>query len=182
MNAVHSMLCARTTPLGAVARGLVAGAVGTLAMDLTLFARYKRGDGKDRFATWEFSGGLDDWEDAPAPAQVGRRLVEGLTQRELPDRRAALVNNVTHWAYGALAGAQYGLVGGSLRRPHVAYGAAFGTGVWATGYAVLPRLGLYKPIRQYDAMTLAKDLSAHLVFGLVTAGTFRAALPRGGRA
>jgi hypothetical protein len=31
---------------------------------------------------------------------------------------------------------------------------------------------LYKPIWEYDAETLAKDLSAHLAYGLATAATF----------
>lgn len=161
------------TPVGAVARGLVAGAVGTLAMDLLLFARYRRDEGKDGFAGWEFSAGVEDWDAAPAPAQVGRRLVEGVFQRELPDGRARLVNNITHWAYGISAAAGYGLLAGSLRNPRVLYGAPFGAGVWACGYVVLPAAGLYKPINQYDKVTLAKDLSAHLVFGLTTAATFR---------
>ena len=30
---------------------------------------------------------------------------------------------------------------------------------------VLSRLGIYKPITEYDAKTLWKDLSAHVVFG-----------------
>ena len=38
------------TPLGAVARGLVAGAVGTLAMDLLWFYRYRRGGGEGGLA------------------------------------------------------------------------------------------------------------------------------------
>jgi hypothetical protein len=167
----------RSTPLGAIGRGLVAGAAGTLAMDTLLFARYRRGGGRDRFGGWEFSEGLDSWDDAPAPAQVGRRLVEGITQRTLPARRASLVNNVTHWSYGALAGLQYGVLGGSLRNPRIAYGAPFGTGVWAASYAVLPQLGLYKQIWEYDRTTLARDLSAHLVFGVVTAATFRVLTP-----
>src|SRR3954447_7988715 len=162
----------RTTPLGAVARGLLAGAAGTLAMDSLLFLRYKRGGGKDRFLAWEFSAGITDWDAAPAPAQVGRRLVEGLFQRKLPDRRAALVNNITHWGYGAFAGVQYGIVAASLRKARVAYGLPFGAGVWATGYVILPAAGLYKPIWEYDATTLAKDLSAHLLFGLTTACAF----------
>jgi hypothetical protein len=178
----QSWLSARTTPIGAVARGVLAAAAGTLAMDLTLFARYKRGGGKDRFRTWEFSSNVQTWEDAPAPAQVGRRLVDGVFQRQLPDRRAALVNNITHWAYGILAGAPYGILAGSLRRPRVAYGAAFGAGVWATSYVVLPAAGLYKPITQYDRVTLAKDLTAHLVYGVTTAVTFTALLPRSGTA
>jgi hypothetical protein len=169
---------ARTTPAGAVARGLVAATVGTAAMDLVLFARYKKGGGKERLRDWEFSADVKTWADAPAPAQVGRRLYEGLFQAQLPDDKAVLVNNITHWAFGILAGVQYGLAGGSLRNPRVAYGAAFGTGVWATGYAVLPKAGLYKPITSYDKVTLAKDLGAHLVYGLTTAAVFKSLLPR----
>lgn len=45
------------TPLGAVGRGLAVGAVGTLAMDVLLCARYRRGRGKRAFPTWEFSAG-----------------------------------------------------------------------------------------------------------------------------
>jgi hypothetical protein len=47
---------------------------------------------------------------------------------------------------------------------------------------VLPRLGLYKPIWEYDRTTLAKDLSAHLVFGVTTAATFRVLSHGGGAA
>jgi hypothetical protein len=172
---------AGSTPLGAVARGLAAATVGTLAMDLTMFLKYRHG-GKDRFRDWEFSANVTTWADAPAPAQVGRRLVEGVFQRQLPDERAALVNNITHWAYGVLAGGQYGLLAGSLRRPRLRYGAAFGAGVWATSYAVLPATGLYKPITQYDRVTLAKDLANHLIYGLTTAAVFQVLSPRPGRA
>jgi hypothetical protein len=161
------------TPLGAVAGGVVAGAVGTAAMDALLFARY-RGDGGDSgFAAWESSAGLDSWDQAPAPAQVGKRLVEGLFGRELAPERARLVNNVTHWAYGLLGGVQYGMVSGSLKAPRVRYGLPFGTSVWGAGYVVLPAAKLYKPIWEYDRVTLAKDLTAHLVYGLGTAAAFQ---------
>src|ERR1700751_5364238 len=106
------MSCARSlgrlTPLGAVVRGLAAGTIGTAAMDVALFVRYRRGGGESSFRDWEFSAGLSRWEDAPAPAQVGKRLWEGLFQVQLPPSRARLVNNVTHWAYGTLYGALYG--------------------------------------------------------------------------
>jgi hypothetical protein len=159
----------RTAPLAALGRGLAAGTIGTAAMDIALFARYRRGGGASRFAAWESSAGVDAWDKAPAPAQVGRRLVEGLFQKQLPDARARLVNNVTHWAFGILAGAQYGILAGSLRRPRVLYGVPFGAGVWAGGYVVLPAMKLYEPIWKYDLKTLADDLSAHLVYGLATA-------------
>lgn len=156
------------TPLGAAARGLIAGAAGTIAMDALLYARYRQGHGDESFEPWETSSGLDSWQNAPAPAQVGKRLVEGLFQRELPPHRARLVNNVTHWAYGILGGVQYGIVAGSLRKPRIRYGLPFGAGVWAAGYAVLPAAKLYEPIWKYDRVTLTKDLSAHLVYGLGT--------------
>ena len=53
------------------------------------------------------------------------------------------------------------------------YGLPFGAAVWATGYVVLPLLGVYEPIWKYDLETLGKDLSAHLVFGTATAAAFR---------
>jgi uncharacterized membrane protein YagU involved in acid resistance len=92
---------------------------------------------------------------------------------KLPSSLAPLVNNVTHWAFGIFGGAQYGIVTGSLHRPRVSYGIPFGAIVWASGYVVLPAAGLYKPIWEYDRATLAKDLSAHLVYGVGTATALR---------
>lgn len=164
----------RPTPAQALARGLVSGAVGTAAMDLLLFRRYRRGGGKVRFADWELSRGLDSWKDAPAPAQVGRRVIEGVFHRPAPPQRAALIGNVTHWAYGLFWGTQYGLLAGSLRgTATVASGVVFGTIVWTGDYVVLPLMKIYRPIWRYDARTLADDLTAHFVYGMATAGTFR---------
>ena len=142
-------------------------------MDALLFARYRRGGGASSFADWEFSSEVSSWDEAPAPAQVGKRLVEGLFKRELPAQRAPLVNNITHWGYGMLGGVQYGIVAGSLSSPRIGYGLPFGASVWAAGYAVLPAAKLYKPIWEYDRKTLAKDLSAHLDYGLGTATAFQ---------
>lgn len=166
------------TPLGAIGRGLLAGVVGTAAMDLVWFARYKRSGGEDNLVDWEFSADLKDWEAAPAPAQVGRRVVEGLFQRELPADTAPLVSNVTHWGYGAAWGALFGLVAGSLRSPRLGHGLALGPVAWASGYVVLPLANLYKPMWEYDLKTLGRDLSAHTAYGLTTAGIFRALVRR----
>src|SRR4051812_12925241 len=78
------------SPLGAITRGLIAGAVGTAAMDTLLFRRYRRGGGESSFGAWESSAGLSRWEDAPAPAHVGRRLYEGLLKRPLAPTHARL--------------------------------------------------------------------------------------------
>ena len=165
------------SPLGALFRGIFAGAVGTAALDTVQFVRYRVGGGDSSAKAWETSEGLSSWEDAPAPAQVGRRLAEGLFDIKIPPSDARLVNNVTHWAFGTLSGALYGLIAGSLRKQKVVYGLPFGASVWAGGYMVLPAAKLYKPIWEYDAKTLADDLSGHLVYGLTTATTMRLLSP-----
>ena len=64
------------------------------------------------------------------------------------------------------------MLAGSLRRPHARYGPPFGVAVFATDNIVLPEGGLYKPIWQHDAKTLANDLSAHLAYGTGTGAAF----------
>ena len=159
-----------TNPLRGLVRGALAGAVGTIAMDLVWYARYRGGGGKDGFADWELSAGTDDFESAGTPAQVGRRLVEEVVHIELPDSTAAATNNVVHWATGIQWGMGYGVVAALGVRAGLRSGLLLGLVACSTSYVVLPRLGLYKPIWEYDAKTLAQDYSAHLVFGSVTGG------------
>lgn len=174
------------TPLGAIIRGAMAGAAGTAAMDATQYLQYRRGGGTQPFPAWETSEGLDDWDAAPPPAKVAKRVVEGLTQRELEPDKARLANNAMHWGTGVGWGAAYGVLAGSLgttRFRKIRYGLLWGTVVWASSYVVLPSIGLYKPIWEYDATTLAKDLGVHLVYGVTTATAFRVlAGANGGRA
>ena len=163
------------TPLGAVVRGSLAGAAGTLAMDAVWYTRYRKGGGTQAFAEWEFSSGLSSWDGAPAPALVGKRLYEGLFQRELAPRWAGVTNNITHWGTGILWGVQYGIVASSIRNQRVQamLASTLGPSVWATSYVVLPAAKLYEPIWDYGVKTLAKDLSAHMVFGGVTSTVLR---------
>jgi hypothetical protein len=161
------------TPMGAVVRGVLAGAAGTAIMDAVWYARYRRDGGTSGFPEWETAAGLDSFEGAPAPAQVGRRVVEGLLQRELKPQAARLLTNVVHWGYGIAWGAAYGIVAGSTRRPRATDGLLFGPIVWSTAYLVLPPTGVYQPMRHYDAKTLWKDASAHLAFGVGTAAIFK---------
>jgi hypothetical protein len=163
----------KLTPMGAVVRGTLAGAAGTVVMDAIWYARYRKSGGTSDFPAWETAEGLDGFEQAPAPAQVGRRLAEGLLQRELKPQRARLVTNLVHWGYGIAWGAAYGIVVGSTRRPRTTDGLLFGPIVWSAAYLVLPPTGIYKPIREYDARTLWQDASAHLAFGVGTAAAFK---------
>jgi hypothetical protein len=158
----------------ALARGLAAGVAGTIAMDLVWFSRYRRGGGDSAFAAWEVTTDIASWDDAPAPAQMGRKLVERVSGRELSVERAAALNNVMHWAYGASGATGSGALTPRRGGPRAWWqGPAFGGVVWASDYVVLPLAGVYEPIWRYDVPTLWKDLSAHLVFGTATDATLR---------
>ena len=170
---IESRHCSKRSPPRAFVRGLLAGAVGIVAMDLLWFYRYKRGGGENGPIDWEFSIGLDDWSKASVPGQIGKRLYEAYFQKELAPRWAALTQNLVHWAYGLAWGALYGLVSGSGRPPRIVSGLLYGSAVWVTGYVILPPARLYKPMWEYDAATLAKDFSAHLLYGVATAIAYR---------
>jgi hypothetical protein len=83
-----------------------------------------------------------------------------------------------HWGYGVGWGALYGLVAGSVCPPPIQAGLVFGATVWTGDYVTLPLAKLYQPIWEYDAATLARDLSVHLVYGVATAVAFSAAARR----
>jgi len=166
----------RSAPLtrsGALARGLVAGAAGAVAMDSVQFARYRRGGGQDRLGTWEFSVQAADWEQAPAIAQLGRRIVERVTRRPLPVEQAGLTNNVMHWGYGMAWGGVLGLVERSAGPPRVRHGLALGSTVWLGSYVIMPLAGLYRPMWRYGPPVLAKDLGDHVAYGLGVSTAYR---------
>jgi len=165
---------AKVSPVAAVILGAAAGAAGTAAMNGLWFARYRRGGGQQGPVAWETVEGVDKWDDTSAPGQVGRRIVEGFTQHELPDRGARTMTNVVHCATGLAWGAQFGIVAGSTVRRCWTLGLLFGPLVWLASYVLMPLAKLYKPIWEYDLNTLAKDLSAHMVYGAATGATFAA--------
>ena len=159
------------TPLAAVMTGLLAGAVGTVCLDAVHYLKYRRAGGTDDPLAWEFAP-VENWETAPVPGQVAKRLIEGFTQRKLPGRSAWLVSTIAHWGYGSAAGAAYGILAASLPTPHPRYGVPFGAALFANDYIALPVVGLYQPIWEYDAKSLAWYLCAHLAYAAGTGTTF----------
>lgn len=165
-------------PIRSLLTGATAGAAGTLAMDLLWYARYRRSGGADGFLAWETAAGTTGYQGAAAPAQVGRTLVEKVTGEPPPDGTARLMTNVVHWATGKQWGAVYGLGQPWLgRQGPLVGGVVLGLGAFGTAYTLLPMLGVYKPIWEYDARTIWQDLSAHLVYGVTTATTAAALTP-----
>ena len=114
------------------------------------------------------------WAEAPAPAQLAKKVSEGVLGKRVVKRQAPVITNIVHWAYGASLGAAYGLTASRVRLHPVAIGAAFGTAVWGVGYGTLSPLGIYEPPWRYPAKTLGVDLSYHLVYGLGVAAVYDA--------
>ena len=153
-------------PLAAVRRGLLAGVVGTAVMTgwqkLSMKIQSSGGDGGGEAPD-------DPWEQASAPAQVGRRIIEGVFHKEASPDLIPLLTQGMHWAYGTGWGAAYGVLAGSTdnRRP-LRHGITFGVGVWAMSYLQLVPLGLYQPPWKSPPGQLAMDLSYHLAYGAGT--------------
>ncbi len=146
------------TPLGALARGLLAGAAGTAVMTGAQLAYY-RATGASPSTT---------------PAQVARRLIEGLLQREVPEERTELLNNAMHALYGTSWGTAYGLVAGTVRPRALRGGLLFGLGVWGASLVELPALGLAPPVWDYSPSALAADVGFHLVYGAAVGAAYAA--------
>lgn len=152
-----------------IVAGGLAGLVGTLAMDLVWYARHRAQGGGASFTEWNIAT-TDSFEEAAAPAQVGKRIADTL-RVDLPEEAAGTTTNVVHW----LTGVGYGVGHGLLRNGHgtVTAGLATGAGAFGNSYATLGAAGIYQPIWRYDVDTLRKDLTAHLAYGLVTSAAFR---------
>jgi hypothetical protein len=155
--------------------GLIAGAAGTVAMDLVWYIRYKRSGGEASFLTWEFASAPDTWDKASAPANVGKLLYETATHQELPPGEIGRTTNVMHWGYGVQWGVVLAVALGSARYLKPWHAPLLGALVWLAGYVSLPIAGFYKPIWRYDLNTLGQDLSAHLVYGAGAVAAFWAA-------
>ena len=95
--------------------GVLAGAVGTAAMDLLLYLRYRRDGGTDSLWRWEFAGSVTNWDTASAPGQLGQKLERFVTGRQPPDAWARTTTNLMHWATGLGWGLPRGLNRGAFR-------------------------------------------------------------------
>jgi len=154
------MANALLSPLGAANRELLAGAAGTAAMTAAQTAYYR----------------ATDTESSSTPAEVGKRIVEGVLGRELPEQRMDALNQGMHWLYGTSWGLPFGLVAGSRRRRRslLADGVGFGLAIWAASRGQMAAMQLAPPPWRDPPSTLAMDLGFHLLYGAAAAVAFRA--------
>jgi len=146
------------SPLGAVARGLAAGAAGTAAMTVYQTAVAK----------------IRGTEPSTTPAEVGKRVIRGVFHRRFDEDRTGMLNNAMHWGYGTSWGSVYALTDGVGDVPLVPRGLAFGGLVWGASLVELPAMKLAPPVWEYPPLELALDLSYHLVYGIAAAGAYAA--------
>jgi hypothetical protein len=144
---------AHDRPLDALGRGLLAGAVGTGVMTAAQSAYYK--------ATGS--------EGSTTPAEVAKRIIRGVLQREVSEDRTEALNTGMHVLYGTGWGALYGL---AARRPTT--GVAFALLVWGASLIELPAMKLAPPVWEMPPSSIAPDLGFHLVYGASVAATHRA--------
>ena len=156
------------TPLAAVGQGLLAGVIGNAILTgyQALEAKLSSNGGGDEQPP-------KDWSDAPPPAQVGQRIVEGVFEEDVPLEKADTMTNTMHWLFGTSWGAVYGIYQETFKQPVVS-GVALTTTVVAFDYTVLPAMKLYKKPWQYAPSDLAKDYAKHLVYGFSVAGAYAA--------
>jgi hypothetical protein len=153
------------TPLGAIGLGVAAGLAGTAVMTLfQMVEQQLHGPASSKPPT--------SWDETPAPAQVGERIARGVFERPIDLERAPELTNIVHWSYGTAWGVAFAVAQRSLGIPVVPAAAGFGTLVWASDYAVLPSMKIYKPPWKYPASTLALDLVRHLAYGAGVAGAY----------
>jgi hypothetical protein len=155
--------------MNALLRGVIAGAVGAGVMTGYQLAVAKA-QGKPLSTPVP-----DKWAEAPAPAQVAKKLAKAVGQgKRVKRKRVPLLTNVLHWLYGIAWGAIYGATAGRRAADPVVAGAEFGAGLWTASYVELVPLGIYRPPWKYPAKVIGLDLSYHLVYGLVVAGAYAA--------
>jgi hypothetical protein len=158
--------------LGALGKGAVAGLAGTALMTgyQEALARARGGS-----AVADSLKEPRTWAEAPAPAQLAKKVSEGVLGRRVTKRQAPLITNVARWGtYGASLGAAYGLAASRSGRNPILQGLAFGVGAWAAAYAALTPLGLNDYPWRAERTDLAVDISSHLVYGVAAAAVFDA--------
>jgi len=155
--------------LGAVARGLIAGAVGAAAQSL-FFLATKRYLPKPTRLPPELQKPERQAKGESPPETVARRTVEGLMQRgPLSQDAKSTATSAVHYLFGAAWGGVYALCRESFRTSPL----LFGLGVWmASDNLLLPAFRVAAWPQHYTLKEHHYAAHAHLVYGLSTAAAY----------
>lgn len=164
------------TPLAAVAKGAVAGLVGTAVLTVAMrrgpellhqlgLARADPGVPKTREQAEETEGGPTE--------TLAERVAAGVLEVPIEDDTRQVAGQAIHWSYGAAWGALYGVVQSSLHLPHLVHGTIFGGLVAVVASTLVPAIGLTPPPTRQPLAMSGMQMVTHLLYGWATALTFR---------
>lgn len=157
------------SPLGALARGLVAGAIGAGVQSLFFRATQRWAPAPTKLPRQLQKP--EPQAQAESPLQTAaRRTVEGLMQRgPLPEEAKAAAGTAVHYLFGAGWGGLYALARESFPTSPVLFGIA----VWlASDNLLLPAFRLAAWPRHYSLKEHHYAVHAHIVYGLGTAAAY----------
>ncbi|MBY9076567.1 DUF1440 domain-containing protein [Nocardioides sp. WL0053] len=135
----------RRGPVGLLARGVVAGVVGTAAMTASSTIEAK----------------LRGRPASTAPARAAQKVL-GIEEFS-SERNQERFSNAVHWGYGTGWGVARAVFGAVGMAPVLA-SAAHLTAMWGGALAMLPALGVTPPATQWGREEVAIDLFHHLVY------------------
>ena len=132
-----------------VARGLLAGAIGTAAMTVSSTIEQK----------------LRGREASTAPADAAMKVlgIEGFCD----DAAKSRFSNAVHWAYGTAWGVPRALLDAAGLNPAAATGA-HGAALWGSEQVMLPALGVAPPLWEWGVAEIAIDALHHAVYTVAT--------------
>jgi hypothetical protein len=165
------------TPLGALWRGLVAGALGAGAQSLFFKVTRKLRPTPPRktFRPPELEQKLGE----EATETVARRATALAARPPLEGERKQRAGKAVHFGFGGVWGALWGLTRESYPRVIRPLGvAAFSAAVWLlSDNLILPMFRLAAWPQRYSLRTHAYALGAHLAYGAATAAAYEAERP-----
>ena len=132
-----------------VARGLLAGAIGTAAMTVSSTIEQK----------------LRGREASTAPADAAMKVlgIEGFCD----DAAKSRFSNAVHWAYGTAWGVPRALLD-AAGLDRAAATAAHGAALWGSEQVMLPALGVAPPLWEWGVAEIATDALHHTVYTVAT--------------
>jgi putative membrane protein len=154
---------AQNVAKGALA-GLIGGVVGALTMEL-FQAGLKKASGQRK------AGG------EPATVTVAQNVSEATRDKGLAEKEKSPAGEMVHYAFGASAGAVYGVAVEALPKASAGWGALFGAALWLLADEIgVAAAGLGKYPDEAPVSEQASALAAHLVYGLTTDAVRRGVL------
>ena len=142
--------------LSSLLAGALAGSIATLPMTAAMQVMHRRLPRQERYPL--------------PPSEIAAQVTEEVGLRKhLDEPRHVAVTLLSHFGYGAAAGAVYAPLANKIPFPPVLEGIAFGLVVWAASYlGWLPAMGILRPATEHPARRNALMVAAHLVWGSVT--------------